>query len=105
MAETRRIPAAELTKYFDNFSRRFLMKGAPGAADIEVMGNEIGDQRVASGARLRGVDYDPHTNALEIALDSGDHDGFVSGLEIVRDDGTKEVVMIRRVGTDERDAR
>lgn len=119
MAETRRIPAAELTKYFDKFSRRFLMKGGSGAADIEVMGNEIGDQRVASGARLRGVDYDPHTNALEIALDSGDHrayrprevwaieesDGFVSGLEIVRDDGTKEVVVIRRVATDEPNAR
>lgn len=109
MAQTKRIPTDELTKYFDAFSKRFLMKES-GAADIEVVGSEVGDQPVITGAQLRGVDYDPHTNALELELDSGDHrayqprevwaieesDGFVSGLQIVRDDGTTEIVTIAR---------
>jgi hypothetical protein len=112
MSETRRIPADQLTKYFDAFSKRFLMPDSPGAADIEVVGNDIGDQRLVGGARLLGVDYDPHTNALEIELDSGEHrayqprevwaieesDGFISGLEIVRGDGARELVNIRRTG-------
>ena len=110
MSETRRIPADQLTTYFDAFSKRFLMPDSPGAADIEVVGTDIGDQRVASGARLRGVDYDPHTNALELELESGEHraykprevwaieepDGFISGLQIVRSDGARELVTIRR---------
>lgn len=113
MAETRRIPADQLTRYFDAFSKRFLMPDSPGAADIEVVGRDVGDQRLADGARLVGVDYDPHTNALEIALGSGEHrafqprevwaieesDGFISGLEIVRGDGARELVSIRRPGT------
>lgn len=114
MAETRRIPADQLTRYFDAFSKRFLMAGSPGAADIEVIGTDIGDQQVTSGARLLGVDYDPHTNALEIELDSGEHrayqprevwaieepDGFITGLQIVRSDGAREVVQIRRGGAE-----
>jgi hypothetical protein len=72
----------------------------------------MGDQRIASGVRLLGVDYDPHTNALELELESGDHrafnprevwaveepDGFISALQVVREDGEKEVVKIRRGG-------
>jgi hypothetical protein len=110
MSETRRIPADQLTRYFDAFSKRFLMAASPGAADIEVVGTDIGNQRVASGGRLLGVDYDPHTNALELELGSGNHrafnprevwaieesDGFVSGIQIVRDDGAKELVNITR---------
>jgi hypothetical protein len=110
MSETRRIPADQLTRYFDACSKRFLMAASPGAADIEVVGTDIGNQRVASGGRLLGVDYDPHTNALEIELDSGEHrayqprevwaieepDGFITGLQIVRSDGAREIVQIRR---------
>jgi len=112
MSETRRIPADQLTTYFDAFSKRFLTAGSLGAADIEVVGTDIGDQRVASGARLLGVDYDPHTNAIEIELDTGEHrayqprevwaieepDGFITGLQIVRSDGARELVQIRRSG-------
>ena len=111
MSETRRIPTDQLTEYFDAFSKRFLMADSPTAADVEVVGRDVGDQRLASGARLLGVDYDPHTNALELELGAGEHrayrprevwaieeaDGFISGLEIVRGDGNREVVNIRRV--------
>jgi len=111
MSETKRIAHDQLTRYFDAFSRRFLMPDSPDAADVEVVGGEVGgDQRLASGVRLLGVDYDPHTNALELELESGDHraynprevwaveeaDGFISSLQIVRDDGAKELVNITR---------
>jgi hypothetical protein len=111
MSETKRIAQDQLTRYFDAFSKRFLMDDSPEAADIEVVGGDVGgDQNVASRVRLLGVDYDPHTNALELELESGDHraynprevwaveepDGFISSLQIVRDDGAKELVNITR---------
>ena len=110
MSETKRIAHDQLTRYFDAFSRKFLMPDSPGAADVELVGSDVGDQPVANGVRLLGVDYDPHTNALELELGSGDHrafnprevwaveesDGFVSSIQIVRDDGAKELVKITR---------
>ena len=112
MSETKRIAQDQLTRYFDAFSRKFLMPDSPGAADVELLGPDVGDQPVANRVRLLGVDYDPHTNALELELGSGDHrafnprevwaveesDGFVSSIQIVRDDGAKELVNITRGG-------
>src|SRR5215211_4660599 len=109
MSETKRISTDQLTRYFDAFSKRFLMADSPDSADVEILG-ELGDQRIASGVRLLGVGYDPHTNALELELESGDHrsyrprevwaveesDGFITALQVVREDGEREVVNIRR---------
>src|SRR5215210_3609692 len=75
MSETKRIATDQLTRYFDAFSKRFLMGESPDVVDVEVL-SDMGDQRVAIGARLVGVDYDPHTNALELELESGDHRAF-----------------------------
>ena len=110
MSETKRIARDQLNRYFDAFSKKFLMPDSPGAADVEVVGSEVGIQPVANRVRLLGVDYDPHTNALELELGSGDHrafnprevwaveesDGFVSSIQIVREDGAKELVNITR---------
>ena len=110
MSETKRIPSDQLTRYFDAFSKRFLMADSVETADVEVVGTDVGDQPLASRVRLLGVDYDPHTNALELELASGDHraykprevwaveepDGFVSSIQIVRDDGARELVNISR---------
>ena len=110
MSETKRIPSDQLTRYFDAFSKKFLMADSEESADVEVIGTDLGDQTLAKKVRLLGVDYDPHTNALELELESGDHraykprevwaveeaDGFVSGLQIVREDGAREVVSISR---------
>lgn len=109
---TTRIPRERLPGYFDQFTKRFLVDGAPEAVDIEVLEPEGGDQPAARSARLMGITYDRHTNALEIALASGDHraygpqevwvreddDGFLSAIEVVRSDGVREVVSLRRAG-------
>jgi hypothetical protein len=112
MSNTKRIPDDQLEKYLDSYSRRFLMRGSQEAADIELIGPELGDQVVASGAHLLGVDYDPHTRALEILLDGGDRrvyeprevwtvedpDGFINAMEVVLADGSRQVMTIKRVG-------
>ena len=109
MAETKRIETDQLTQYFDAFSKRFLMDDAAERTDVEILDDQ-GDRSLASGVKLLGVDYDPHTNALELELESGDHrafnprevwaveepDGFISALQVVRDDGAREIVNIRR---------
>jgi Family of unknown function (DUF5335) len=112
MSETKRIAHDQLTRYFDAFSKRFLMADSPESVDVELIGRDVGDQQVARGARLMGVDYDPHTNALELELESGDlraykprevwtveePDGFISSIQIIRDDGARELVNITRGG-------
>lgn len=112
MSNTKRIPDDQLEQYLDTFSRRFLMRGSQEAADIELIGPNIGDQVVASGAHLLGVDYDPHSRALEILLDGGDRrvyeprevwtvedpDGFITSMEVVLGDGTRQVMTVKRVG-------
>ena len=110
MSETTKIERDRLAEYFEDFTKRFLREGAPDAADIEVLTGEMGDQYVAEGVHLLGVTYDPNDNSLEFELESGDHrivdpqevwaveddDGFVSAIEVVRPDSTKEIVRVRR---------
>ncbi|HEY2067590.1 MAG TPA: DUF5335 family protein [Gemmatimonadaceae bacterium] len=112
MQETRRIPREELESYFDTFTKHFLRNESTTAVDVEVLTPTLGDQFEAEGAHLIGVTYDPKANSVELALESGDHrvfrptevwaleestDGFVNAIELVRSDGTKDVVRIRRL--------
>jgi len=110
MSETTRIPTEQLAEYFTTFTKRFLRDGAPEAVDVQVLEPEWGDQRVTEGVRLLGITYESTANSLEFALDTGDHrvykpkevwavaesDGFVSAIEVIRPDGTKEIVSVRR---------
>ena len=112
MSNTKHIPEEQLEKYLDDFSRRFLMRGSQEFADVELIGPEIGDQVVASGVHLLGIDYDPHTRALEILLDGGDRrvyeprevwtvedsNGFINSIEVILADGTRQVMKIKQGG-------
>lgn len=112
MATTTMIPLERLGSYFAEFTKRFLRNGSPEAADVEVLNPDLGDQFVAEGVRLTGITYEPRANSLEFELESGDHrvyepeevwtieedDGFVSTIEVVRADSTKEIVRVRRTG-------
>jgi hypothetical protein len=112
VAVTKDIPRERLEEYFAEFTRRFLRDGSPEAVDVEVLEPDWGDQVVTQGARLLGITYDPHTDSLEFELDAGDHrvvepgevwaveeqDGFLSAVEVVHRDGTREVVSVKRVG-------
>jgi hypothetical protein len=110
MAITKRLPGEKLEAYFNDFSRRFLMRESTDVADVEALSPELGDQYVAENAHLIGLTYDPHTNALDIALEGGDHrayrpkeiwtieedDGFIRAIEIIGEDNAREIVRIRR---------
>src|SRR5262245_2969093 len=112
MATTTKIPQDRLAEYFEDFTKRLLRDGASEAVDVEVLSPDLGDQYVAEGARLMGITYDPKARSLELELDSGDHrieepkevwaisenDGFVSSIEVVRKDQTKEIVKVHRAG-------
>lgn len=117
MSQTTKIPIDRLEAYFGALTKRFLLHGHPEAADIEVLSPDLGNQYVAEGDRLNGITYDPKANALELSLgfplkDPHLHriyapqevwvveesDGFTSSIEVVRADGAREVVTVRKVG-------
>jgi hypothetical protein len=110
--ETTRVPNDRLKAYFDKFTTHFLLRESTNAVDVEVLSSDWGDQSAAEGAHLRGITYDPKDNALEFELEGGDHrvtkpkevwtveefDGFIKAIEIVREDGTREVARVHRLG-------
>jgi hypothetical protein len=112
MADAVKIERGRLFRYFDAFTKRFLRDDSPEAVDVEVMDPEIGDQIGIQGTRLIGITFDPNTDALELALEPGDHrvyhpaevwvveedDGFLSAIEVARPDGGHEVVSVKRGG-------
>ena len=112
MTITTKVPPEQLEKYFDTFSKHYLMRESTNAVDIEVLMPELGDQFEAEGAHLAGISYDPRSRAIDIELDGGDHraykpsevwvveddDGFLKAMEMVQADGTREVVRVRKLG-------
>jgi len=99
--------------YFDRFTKRYLRDDRPETARIELLSPALGDQVEAEAAvQLLGISYDPKSEALEALLENMDHlvfqpkeiwaveeeGGFLPSIEIVRDDGTKEILTVRRGG-------
>jgi len=119
MPGTIQIARDRLAGYFDAFTRRFLRDGSAKAIDVEVLEPDLGDQYALQGARLLGITYAARTNTLEVALDVGDYrvdgpqdvwvieepDGFLSAIEVVLHDGSREVMSVKRVGLRRLDAR
>jgi hypothetical protein len=117
MLVTKRLSPDDMKEYFERFTRHFLVEESTDVADVEVVGPEIGDQVAAEGAHLTGIAYDPRTQALELALETGDlrsytpkevwaveeDDGFVRAVEIVRGDDTTEIIRVRRLGVQRAD--
>ena len=113
MSTTKQLARTEWGTYFDRFTRERLQAGAPGDATIEIVSPTLGDQFQASAVRLLGLTYDPKSESLEVLLENVDHlifrpteiwvvesePGFISTLEIVQSDGTKELIYIRRSGS------
>jgi hypothetical protein len=110
--ETSRVPNNQLETYFENFTKHFLLRESTNAVDVEILSPESGDQFAAEGAHLYGITYDPKDNSLEFEIEGADHrvmkpkevwtaeefDGFVKAIEIVKDDGTREVARVHRLG-------
>jgi hypothetical protein len=111
MATTKEIPRDQWKEYFDRFTKKHLRDNRPEVATIELVSAELGDQ-IAADARILGISYDPKSEALEVLLESVDHlvfhprevwvleddDGFLPSVEILREDGSKEILSLRRNG-------
>jgi hypothetical protein len=109
---TRQIPRNEWKAYLERFTREHLTRGPQGLATVEVLSPVVGDQYEARTRRLLGLTYEAKTATIEVLLDDVDHmvyrpvelwvieeaDGFVSTMELVRADGTKEILHILRGG-------
>ncbi len=112
MATAKLIPREQWTRYFDDFSKRFLRDDSPEAATVEVLDTSVGDQEMVRGARVIGVTYDHADNLLDLALERVDHlifhpteiwvteepNGFVREIAVVREDGSREIVHLEHVG-------
>jgi Family of unknown function (DUF5335) len=113
METTRQIGRADWKEYFEQFTRKHLSDEAPeAAATVEVVSPLLGDQYQARSARLLGLAYDPENNAFEVLLQDlaqlvfypveiwviEDEAGFLSTLGLVRTDGAKEIIYVRRSG-------
>ena len=117
MQSTKRVSPERMQEYFETFNKRFLNNESTDVVDVEVVSKELGDQIANEGAHLIGITYDPGSKALEVELESGDlrsyqpkevwtieeNDGFIRAIEIVRDDDTREIVHVRRLGVERAD--
>lgn len=101
---TRSLEKSQIKPYFDHVSRQL---GAM-QAEIEVAGLGLGAQLAHHWTPLRGIAYDPATDAVEIVTDDLDHmianprsvqvDEGAEGLhslEIVDSDGNQQIVRLR----------
>jgi len=112
MTTTKQISHDQWKDQFDRFTKRYLRDARPETARIELLSPLLGDQVEAEAAQLQGISYDPRSRVLEVLVENMDHlvfhpkeiwvweeaDGFLRSIEIVRDDGTKEILTIRRAG-------
>lgn len=110
--ETKRIPHDQLEAYFDKFTKHFLLRDSTNAVDVEILAPDWGDQLATEGVHLFGITYDAKGKSIEFAFEGGNHrvlnptevwttedfDGFVKAIEIVRDDGIREIAQVNRLG-------
>jgi hypothetical protein len=104
----RTLPHDEWAPYFDRFSRNKDDAGRIDYTEIRVISPEIGAQRETSWVPLQGVTYDPKGDLLEIIVPGLDHlvthpveihvdetGDVLERFEVIRDDGTREIIEIR----------
>jgi hypothetical protein len=112
MTTTRQLPRTDWSEYFARFTHERGARSGKETVTIEVLSSEIGDQIEAREVPLVGITYDPRSNALDVLLKGVEHlayepsdiwlveqdDGTLRTIEVVRGDGSKELVHIRRQG-------
>lgn len=113
MKSTKQLPMDQWKPYFEAFTRKHLRPDAAGIVTIEAVSSSIGDQVLATNARLLGLSYDPHGKMLEVQLEGSDHlvfkpaevwvlegdrDDVIATFELVRPDGVKEILHVQGGG-------
>ncbi|HLT47264.1 MAG TPA: DUF5335 family protein [Rubricoccaceae bacterium] len=104
----RPLPRAAWNDYFDAFSKKKDDTGRVDYAEIRVFSPEDGAQPETRWLPLLGLTYDPKDDLLDVAVEGLDHlvghpeaiyvdeaHGRLDRFEVVRRDGTREVIEIR----------
>ena len=99
---TRKLEPTQWQEYFDRASHKL----AGGRAEIEIIGEDIGDQ-IQADMNLLGLSYDPYDRALNIAGEPLDHHisdpqeiyveedgGELHSLEVLDNEGHKQVIKL-----------
>lgn len=109
---TKEIPRQQWKDYFDRLTKQHLRDDRFEAATIELLSPDLGDQVELEAIHLQGISFDPKSDALEVLLENVDRlvyrpkgiwvvegqDGFPRTIEILREDGTKEIMTLSRKG-------
>jgi hypothetical protein len=104
----RTLPHEEWGPYFDRFSKTKDDAGRVDYTEIRVLSPDLGSQRETSWVPLQGVTYDAKSDLLEIIVPGLDHlvahpveihvdeaQNILERFEVIRDDGTREIIEIR----------
>jgi hypothetical protein len=105
----KQLEKADWASYFDAFSKKLNREHRTDYAEIRVFSQEDGAQPETSWLPLAGITYDRKGDLLEVLVENMDHlvyhpkeiyvdemeDKVLSSLEVVREDGTIEVIELR----------
>ena len=104
----RRLGKKEWAGYFNRFSRPLVSGRTIEYAEIRILSDEDGAQRETEWVPLVGISYDARGDTLDVSVDNLDHriphprdifidefDDVVTCLEVIRDDGTKDIIELR----------
>lgn len=107
----RYIARHEWQRYFDAFSRKYCKNGTPEYAEISIARPQTkGTPQAVLWLPLIGITYEPKEDVLEVAVEGLGRrtfhpeeiwaevhmDGFVGTFLIRNQDGTREVITLRR---------
>ncbi len=104
----RKLGKEEWTGFFNRFSRPLVTGRSIEYAEIRILSDDDGAQQETGWVPLKGISYDAHGDTLDVAVNNLDHliahpkdifvdefDDTVACLEVVRMDGTKDIIELR----------
>lgn len=105
----KKLDRGEWQSFFDTFSKKFLKDDQPEYAEIQVLSESLGAQPETRWLILEGITYNPKDDLLDIRVEDLDRmilhpteiyvdedmGGWITSMEIVEKDGTKDIIEIR----------
>lgn len=105
----KKLERSEWQTFFDTFSKNFLKDDQPEYAEIQILSEDMGAQPETGWLVLEGITYDSGDDLLDIKVENLDRmilhpseiyvdedtGGWITSMEIVERDGTKDIIEIR----------
>src|SRR5438874_12906808 len=70
--ETKKIPEDRLEEYFANFTKNFLLRESTNRINLEVLGDDLGDQFEAEDSPIFGITYELGDWSVELDVQAAD---------------------------------